>query len=1030
MTPFDDTAGIDPEKAENNPAARLTKLYILALSLIACLAILSQVVIQRALVSQESDAPVINIAGRQRMLSQKLAKTALAVDEMLDHCDDPERRQFVRCDEFEARIDDLREVLDVWIRSHDGLQHGDAELDLPGTNSPEVTALFEKIEPLYQAMREGAESFLVWVEHASPEKKDKAAAQPYLRTILAHEGPFLAGMNDVVFRYDAEARARVVHLERTELILMSIILFVLLSEALFVFAPAARVIRRQFTRLWESKEWLSTTLNSIGDAVIATDVKGSVRFMNPVAEGLTGWRQDDAAGKPLADIFEIINEKTGEPAENPVKRVLREGIVLGLANHTVLISRDGTRRPIDDSGAPIRDRAGQTIGAVLVFRDVAERRRAEEALRRSEAWLSTTLHSIGDAVIATDPEGSVRFMNPVAEALTGWQQDDAAERPLADVFEIINEKTGEPAENPVKRVLRKGVVLGLANHTVLISRDGTRRAIDDSGAPIQDRAGHTIGAVLIFRDVTERRRADERMRKLSIAVEQSPGLVIMTDTRGSIDYVNPKFSEVTGYSPDEVIGENPRILKSGEMPPEVYRQMWDTILGGKVWRGEFHNKRKNGELFWESASISPIKDSEAVVTGFLAVGEDMTERKRAEEALRASEELLSTTLKSIGDAVMTTDGAGCVKFMNPVAQALTGWTQDAAAGKPLTEVFVIVNEETGKQVENPVARVLREGVVVGLANHTVLIAKDGTRRPIDDSGAPIRYHAGRIVGTVLVFRDITERRQLEDELSRYRHHLEEVVAERTRELEASQEQLRLAERLASIGTLAAGVAHEINNPVGVILLTAQNAFELSKGSDNETVMNQALDKIVDNAKRCGHIVESILQFSRQETTRKWPNDLNAVLQHAVEVTRTYAQESHAVVGLELARDLPKVVFNPIEMEQVFVNLIRNAIEAGGPNLRVSICSDKTPHAVRIMIQDNGRGLTEEEKLRVFDPFYTTRQEQGGTGLGLSITHSIIKEHGGTISIQSRAGQGTTVTIALPFEVGIERSGLHVQSTDR
>ena len=885
MARLEKVMGIDLGADRKNPADRLKRMYIIALGLIAILTILSQVVIRHALVRQESDAPVINIAGRQRMLSQKVAKAALALDDIADHCKKGISSPFAGCDRMEARLDELGQATDLWQRAHRGLQRGDTRLGLPGVNSPEVAALFEKADAYYQPMYEAARSLFVYIHDAGAGAPDEPARQQYIATILDHENGFLTSMNDIVSEYEAEARGRVVHLKRTGLTLMVIILVVLLAEVRLVFVPGARVIRRQFSQLRESAEWLSITLSSIGDAVIATDPGGAVKFMNPVAQALTGWKQDQAAGRPLADVFEIINEKTGKEAENPVKRVLREGVVLGLGNHTLLISKNGTRRAIDDSGAPIRD----------------------------------------------------------------------------------------PAE-------------------------------------------HIIGAVLVFRDVTERRRADERLRKLSVAVQQSPGSVVMTNTEGTIEYVNPKFCEVTGYAPEEVIGRNPRMLKSGEMSPKVYKQMWDTIVGGEVWRGEFHNKRKNGELFWEFASISPIKDSEGVVTGFLSVGEDMTERKRAEEALQASEELLSTTLKSIGDAVMTTDAAGAVKFMNPVAQTLTGWKQDDAAGKPLTEIFAIVNEETGEQVENPVARVLREGVVVGLANHTILIAKDGTRRPIDDSGAPIRDRARRIVGTVLVFRDITERRQVEEELSRYRHHLEELVAERTKQLEASQEQLRLAERLASIGTLAAGIAHEINNPVGAILLTAQNASEMNEESDTEAAIAQALDKIIDNAKRCGHIVESILQFSRQETTRKWPNDLNAAIQHAVEVTRNYAKEWGVVIGLEPARDLPKVVFNPIEIEQVFVNLIRNAIEAGGPNLRVSIRSEKTPGGARVVTQDNGRGLTEEERIRVFDPFYTTRQEQGGTGLGLSITHGIVSEHGGKINIQSRTGEGTMITVTLPFEV--------------
>src|SRR5690606_7902497 len=172
----------------------------------------------------------------------------------------------------------------------------------------------------------------------------------------------------------------------------------------------------------------------------------------------------------------------------------------------------GTERPIADSAAPIRDAAGNVIGVVLVFRDVTEERRAEEAIAEQREWFERTLESIGDGVIATDVRGLVVFMNPVAEHLTGWKLDDALGRPCTEVFDIVNEDTRRTVENPVKRVLDEGVIVGLANHTILIAADGTERPIDDSGAPIRNRSGRIVGAVLVFRDITDRRRAEEERR--------------------------------------------------------------------------------------------------------------------------------------------------------------------------------------------------------------------------------------------------------------------------------------------------------------------------------------------------------------------------------------------------------------------------------------------------------------------------------------------------------------------------------------
>ena len=175
-------------------------------------------------------------------------------------------------------------------------------------------------------------------------------------------------------------------------------------------------------------------------------------------------------------------------------------------------------------------------------------------------------------------------------------------------------------------------------------RDGSAFPVSYSSQPIVE-GERSRGAVICFQDITERMRHEEIIRKISAAVEQSPVAIVITDTAGAIEYVNPKFTEVTGYTSAEAIGQNPRILKSGEFPSEGYKSLWDTILAGEVWQGEFHNRKKNGELFWEQASISPIRNARGNITSFVAVKEDITERKHNEEMLRKREDQLRQAME-------------------------------------------------------------------------------------------------------------------------------------------------------------------------------------------------------------------------------------------------------------------------------------------------------------------------------------------------------------------------------------------------
>jgi PAS domain S-box-containing protein len=277
--------------------------------------------------------------------------------------------------------------------------------------------------------------------------------------------------------------------------------------------------KRAAAELAAQQEWFRVTLSSIGDAVIASDPAGLVTFLNATAERLTGWRQEEAVGRPLSQVFRIANETTRQPVENPVSIVLRLGHVIGLANHTVLTARDGVERPIADSAAPIRDADNRILGVVLVFRDVTEERRAEDALAEQREWLETTLESIADAVIATDVQGRVVFMNAVAEHLTGWRAETAHGKPSREVFRTIHEQSRQ-LEDPVRRVLSASAPVPLGTYTLLIGADGFERPIDESGAPIRDRDGRIVGVVLVFRDVSERRRLEQDRQAAAVERER------------------------------------------------------------------------------------------------------------------------------------------------------------------------------------------------------------------------------------------------------------------------------------------------------------------------------------------------------------------------------------------------------------------------------------------------------------------------------------------------------------------------------
>jgi len=262
----------------------------------------------------------------------------------------------------------------------------------------------------------------------------------------------------------------------------------------------------------------------------------------------------------------------------------------------------------------------------------------------------------------------------------------------------------------------------------------------------------------IFTDITERKHAEEQINQLSQAVEQSPNTVVITDLKGDIEYVNPKFSATTGYSFEEALGKNPRILKSGELPAEQYKILWDTITSGNEWRGEFHNKKKNGELYWELASISPIKNKEGIATHFLAVKEEITARKQAEETLRVTNAKHSAMIENIGDVIAIMGPDGIIKYQSPNIEKWLGWKPEEIIG---TSSFEKVHPEDIKRIQKEFSKTLEtDSPLVVEFRHK---CKDGTYKWIELAAAN-HINDPAINGVLVNFHDITERKQAEKKL--------------------------------------------------------------------------------------------------------------------------------------------------------------------------------------------------------------------------------------------------------------------------
>jgi len=502
-----------------------------------------------------------------------------------------------------------------------------------------------------------------------------------------------------------------------------------------------------------------------------------------------------------------------------------------------------------------------------------------------------------------------------------------------------------------------------------------------NGRTVYER-GERHGARMVgtVQDVTDQRRADAQLRKLSRAVEQSADMIMITDAEGGIEYVNTTFERITGFTKDEVLGRNPRLLQSGRLRPGFYARMWRLLAAGDPFRGVFINRKKDGEEFLEDKTITPLRDERGAIVSYVASGFDTTaERASRSQQIRLQSELRRSivewqlTFDAIDAPIVLIDAAGTITRMNRRALDLLEGDYADQIGRNVSSI-----------ADSPFWKTVAE-----------LVDKVRTRHLPSSR----QLHDGRVWDIAVTHFDSVE--GVDERLI--------VIARDVTGIVELQDSLRRSETLSAMGTLVAGVAHEVRNPLFGMSATL-DAFEteLSEGEHSEY-----LSAFRDQIGRLNSLMRELLEYGRSQRLTLIDGDFLSIVDEAIENTRPRARERGVQLRRCARRSLPPIAMDPQRLRQAVENLIENAIDHSPPGRTVAIAARVVAGpALVLTVSDEGTGIAPEDIPRLFEPFFTRRA--GGTGLGLPIVRRIVEEHGGRIVLENRKKRGATARVTIPL----------------
>src|SRR5712692_3305450 len=757
--------------------------------------------------------------------------------------------------------------------------------------------------------------------------------------------------------------------------------------------------------LAKSEKWFSTTLASIGDAVIATDMNGGVTFLNPVAQSLTGWSLEEARGKSMDLVFDIVNKETRRPVENPVKKVFREGKVVGLADHTLLLSKDGKEFDIEDSAAPILTDTGEGFGVVLVFRDITQKKLADEEAKRQKELLQLILESIADGVVVADSNGKFLLFNAAAEQVLGVGATDTTPDQWSDQYGVYlpDTVTQYPSDQlPLVRAMRgesvDAVELFIRNPHV-----PKGRLLSINGRPLKRADGALQGGVVVFHDMTERKRAEEALRRSEqryhLLFDSNPHPVWVYDLKTlAILDVNHSAVRNYGYSREEFLSLTIKDIR----PPEDVPALLESAAtappdteSNSVWK----HRKKDGSLIDVEITSHPLIYGGGDAR--LVVATDITTRKRAEEETKRQKELLQLILESIADGVVVADSNGKFLLFNAAAEQVLGigatdtrpdqWSDRYGSYLPDAVTLYPPNEL-------PLVRAMR-GESVDAVEVFIRNAKVPDGRLLSITGRPLRGEEGALRGGVVVFHDITLQKRAQEALVQAK---EEAVRAR-----------KFKDQFLST------MSHELRTPLHAVL-----GFSDLLADERYGLLNDRQRRYVTHIHTGGthllKLITDILDLSKIEAGRM------EIVCEDVSIASAFAEVLSALQPLAdkksqcLTQEVEPRLYiraDATRFKQILMNLVGNAIKFTPETGRIELVARQVGSQVKLEVRDNGSGIAPEEQRRIFEAFYRLAQTGSateGTGLGLAITARLVELHGSKLEIKSKPGEGTCFYFSLPL----------------
>ncbi|MCL7487501.1 MAG: PAS domain S-box protein [Desulfobulbaceae bacterium] len=749
---------------------------------------------------------------------------------------------------------------------------------------------------------------------------------------------------------------------------------------------ARKDMEQELTFAWE--DWQETFAH-IPDGVVILNQEFEIVRANPAFKKLLN--TENERGRKFYNIIPCKRRRTCEHYALFKQSTSGSG-TLPYFPYTYECYNDVLEKFLELTVNTIRSDDARSSGYVFVVRDVTERKMADQRLRLLEKAVNTTR----TGVTFMDTDNIIRYINPADAAMHGYRPEEL----LGQHIRII-------APYKYIKTLDRDKMASLTTWSREIKnlrKDGSEFPVSLVSDVVRDESGEVLGIITTCEDITERIQIEEELRKLSRAIEQSPVSVVITNQQGAIEYVNPAFCANTGYSFAEAIGQNPRILKSGNQPAEVYQDLWQTISTGNIWRGELSNKTRAGEIFWENVAISPIKDHDGNITSYIAVKENITEQKKAKDAILNSEARLRSIMDGVTDSLITVDENGVIESCNPATEKIFGYPVDELVGE---NVQLLLPQVYHRRLDKFFQQRPDTAVTIGNTLTFRGRRKDGNSFPLSLSLGMAQL-ADRTLFAATI-RDISE------------------IKENQRALLEAKANAEMANMAKS--DFLARMSHEIRTPMNAIIGMSNLVRMTSLGSQQVHYVNN----IYSASKSLLRIINDILDFSKIEAGLLSLESIGFRLDDLFNNLKNIVGLPAYDKGIELMFDLddalPEILIgDPLRVEQVLINLVNNAVKFTSDGQIIvkarAISVEAEKAVIEFTVSDTGIGMDPAQVESLFLPFTqadgSISRQYGGTGLGLTICKRLVEMMGGEIRVTSVIDKGSTFnfTLELPCQENI------------